>query len=350
MPRPLHSLTSAEVSAICADHFGLDVVPGEFLAGEIAVNIAVEPGLVLKAEYPSTNMTPEHTDWICTVQELARDAAAPVAAQAQALRPFASTQGQSSGKLALGDVDGDLVMFRLQDFLPGDIAAGHDAYPAYPRQVGALTAQIVDALAAAPREPAPVLHPWSFETSGANVAFACDRIRSLEASGRVPAEFSTLSADVALARRVAQAFDALVRPVLPELPHQVVHQDINDFNILVEAQQIAGLIDFGDCRTAPRMAEAAVAGSYTMLGRDDPRAVLGEFVDAYQQAALAPLTPQEVALVELGALTRLCLNACTWTSRTLTGAPSDPGFEYGRSRMERTWPVIRTIAHEVLAS
>jgi len=367
MPRPLHSLDADEIAAICADHFGVRVRAGDYMAGEIAVNIAVEAlpaetttgtaprrHLVLKGEYPSPTMMPEHADWICTVQDLAHRAGLPVAGQMDANAPFtpAAPAAQSpSGKLALVDIDGDLAMFRLQEFLPGSVAAGRDAYADYPAQVGELTGRLAGALAAAPPEPAPVLHPWAFETTGANVAFACDRIRTLEAAGRVAGEFGAgLSADVALARRVAGAFEERVRPQLPTLPRQVVHQDVNDFNVLIADEHITGLIDFGDSRTAPRVAEAAIAGSYTMLGRAQPRQALARFLTAYQQTAPTPLTPAEAQLVELGALTRLCLNACTWTARTLTASPNDTRAAYGRARMQRTWPVIRAIAADVMVA
>ncbi|WAL39472.1 phosphotransferase [Brevibacterium sp. BRM-1] len=355
MPRPLHSLSRAEIAEICARHFGCEVSAGGFMAGEIAVNVAVEPAdgagrLVLKGEYPNPAMMPEHADWVCRVQQRAHAAGLPVAGQRPAVEPFAPPGGESSGVLALVDIDGELAMFRLQEYLPGSVAAGRDSYPDYPAQVGRLAARLADALAAAAPEPAPVLHPWAFETTGANVAFACDRIRTLEAAGRVPADYgAALSADVALARRAALAFERRVRPRLPELPRQVVHQDVNDFNLLVADGRITGLIDFGDCRSAPRLAEAAIAGSYTMLGRADPRAAFAAFAAAYQEAAEHPLAPAEARLIELSALARLCLNACTWTARALTAGHGDPQAEYGRARMRRTWPVVRAVAAAVLA-
>ena len=279
------------------------------------------------------------------------------------------TEANAGGPAAVASADdgqadaGPRVMLRLQEYLAGEVAASAEVPADYPQQVGRLTARLVAALAQAPAEPEPILHPWSFETTGRNVLSAADRIAALESAGLVPVDMGTrLSADVALARRVARAFETRVRPLLPELPCQVVHQDVNDFNILLGAGatgtieatpgalHITGLIDFGDTRTAPRVAELAIAASYTMLGVDEPLAALRACVSAYAEASAgtsAELTDRELELVEVSALARLCLNACTWSARTLAAGLDSPDAAYGRARMARTWPVVRALAEAI---
>lgn len=351
MTRPLSSLEPEEITGLCAAHFGLDAEFEEFLPGLVAINVLVrsETGrFVLKAERPSPTMTPEHFDWVCRTQERARTAGLPVAAQVPARTPFTDpSTGESSGALALVDIDGSPVMVRLHAFLSGRDAAAAEPGAGYPARAGALAARMVTALADAPAEPAPVLHPWSFTASGANVVFAVDRINALEAAGRVPEEFGTqLSADLALVRAHAQEFERAVRPRFAELPHQVVHQDLNDHNILFDAGRISGVIDFNDAATAPRIAELAIAAAACMIGRDEPTAALWSAHAAYEEEAAgtsASLTAAESALLEHAAITRLALVACTWTARAITAPPDHPNQATGRERMASTWPVLREL-------
>ncbi|MCX0277885.1 phosphotransferase [Nocardia zapadnayensis] len=378
MTRPLHSLAPEEIVGLCAAQFGVDVVFEESLPGLAAINVllraelgqpdrpgesdhpeqtdaveqAGDPGqpparFVLKAEYPSPTMTPAHFDWVCRTQEQARAAGLPIAAQVPARTPFTDpSTGESSGALALVDVDGTPAMVRLHAFLPGQEAAAARSGE-YPGLAGALAARMTNALADAPAEPAPVVHPWSFVATGANVLSLCDRINALEAAGQVPQEFGTpLSADLAIVRAHAQEFEQSVRPALAELPHQVVHQDLNDSNILLSSGRVSGVIDFNDSATAPRLAELAIAAASAMIGQSDPAAALTAARRAYQAEAAgtsAALDPAESALVEHAALTRLALIACTWTARAITAPPEHPHARTGRARMRSTWPVLRAV-------
>lgn len=358
MNRPLHTLTAAELTEICRTHFGLDAEVGDFLPGEIAINVRLRAAgrdYVLKAEYPTRTMGPGHIDWITRVQETAARAGLPVAGQvpaedAAAPEAVVADAGQRHRSfVAAVDVPAGTqpALVRIQEYLPGRVAAGAHLPEDYPSQVGRTAAAVVNALAEMGGEPGPMQHPWSFETTGANVLFACQRIGSLEAAGQVPAEVSgQLSGDLALARAAAQRFETEIVPQLAGLEEQVVHQDLNDFNLLVSDGQITGIIDFGDARTAPRVAELAIAAAYTMLGTERPLAALRETVAAYQDAAAgtpAQLSDTELGLIEHAAFTRLCLNACIWTSRTLTARPDDHRAAYGRERMKRTWPVLREV-------
>jgi Ser/Thr protein kinase RdoA (MazF antagonist) len=55
--------------------------------------------------------------------------------------------------------------------------------------------------------------------------------------------------------------------------------------------------------------------------------------------SVVPLTELERSVIFPLAAARLCLNACTWTKRTIV----DPG-PYGVSRMMYTWPAVQLLA------
>ena len=81
------------------------------------------------------------------------------------------------------------------------------------------------------------------------------------------------AADRALVARFLDRFDAHVAPRLPALRAQVIHNDANDWNVLVDPDRpdaVAGVIDFGDALHTVLIAEVAVACAYSMLDQADP--------------------------------------------------------------------------------
>jgi 4-aminobutyrate aminotransferase-like enzyme/Ser/Thr protein kinase RdoA (MazF antagonist) len=111
--------------------------------------------------------------------------------------------------------------------------------------------------------------------------------------------------------RICDQFDARLAPALAGLPSVPIHNDINDYNILVALDadrqpHISGLIDFGDMTAAPAVCEIAIAAAYAVLGHDRPLDALGHLVAGYH--AIHPLGDDELALVWPLLLTRLAVS------------------------------------------
>ena len=103
----------------------------------------------------------------------------------------------------------------------------------------------------------------------------------------------------ALLERVDAEFDAIL-PALRRLPVQAIHNDVNDYNILVdgalsEPHHISGLIDLGDMCAAPRICNLAIAAAYIVLDAPDPERRLAALVAGYHSAN--PLTAPEIDLL-----------------------------------------------------
>jgi len=82
---------------------------------------------------------------------------------------------------------------------------------------------------------------------------------------------------------VLDDFDNKVKPVLADLPQQVIHNDANDDNILLDVNgDVSGIIDFGDMMRAPRVVDIATAASY-LRTEGDPLRLIEPFVVAYNQ-------------------------------------------------------------------
>jgi len=102
----------------------------------------------------------------------------------------------------------------------------------------------------------------------------------------------------ALAAQALDRFERDVKPVLPRLRAQPIHNDFNIYNVLVDpadTDRIAGVLDFGDMVHAPLIDDLAVAASYQLGTEGDPLAEIVPFVAAYH--AVLPLQRAEVDLL-----------------------------------------------------
>jgi 4-aminobutyrate aminotransferase-like enzyme/Ser/Thr protein kinase RdoA (MazF antagonist) len=119
---------------------------------------------------------------------------------------------------------------------------------------------------------------------------------------------------------------AQLEPVLAGLPQQAIHNDANDYNILVtgeltEPRVVSGLIDLGDMCQAPRICDLAIAAAYIVLDHDAPETALAALVAGYHQAN--PLSAAEVDLIWPLLRARLAVSVVNSTLMAVDN-PDDP--------------------------
>ena len=108
-------------------------------------------------------------------------------------------------------------------------------------------------------------------------------------------------------RAILTRFRERSRPALRALPHQAVHNDANEHNVIVDSQgDLAGLVDFGDLCVAPRVCGLAVAATYAMARSRYPTRALLAVVGGYH--ATTPLSAAEIALIPDLVRTRLAMS------------------------------------------
>ncbi len=73
-----------------------------------------------------------------------------------------------------------------------------------------------------------------------------------------------------------------VSPVLASLPWQFIHGDANPENIRVAADQVVGLLDFGDSCYNPAVCELAICLAYLMMDQADPWAAAAPVIAGYE--------------------------------------------------------------------
>jgi len=129
----------------------------------------------------------------------------------------------------------------------------------------------------------------------------------------------------ALLAGIAIEFDGIAGQ-LSALPKQAIHNDANDYNILVEGelgqrQTVSGLIDLGDMCAAPRICDLAIAGAYIVLDHPKPERTLTALVRGYHAANR--LSPTEVDLIWPLLRMRLAVSVVNSTLMAMEN-PDDP--------------------------
>lgn len=109
----------------------------------------------------------------------------------------------------------------------------------------------------------------------------------------------------ALVNTVIAQFEANVVPLLPSLRQQVIHNDFNRDNILIDGEQIAGLIDFGDIVRSPIVQDVATTCAYLGNSNDSFVEAIGDIVVGFHE--FFPLHHQEISVLLDFIMARLAL-------------------------------------------
>jgi 4-aminobutyrate aminotransferase-like enzyme len=149
---------------------------------------------------------------------------------------------------------------------------------------------------------------------------------------------------------ICNTFEARLQPALAGLPSVPIHNDINDYNILVARDgagepRISGLIDFGDMTAAPAVCELAIAGAYAVLDQEKPLDALAALMAGYHAAH--PLSDKELALVWPLLLTRLAVSVVN-AAMMKRERPDDPYVVISEAPAWRFLELSGDIAPEIV--
>lgn len=109
-----------------------------------------------------------------------------------------------------------------------------------------------------------------------------------------------------LVRDAVNAFAARLPVWRKCLPRQVIHNDANDYNLIVDRKRnaVCAIIDFGDMCHGFRLADLAIACVYAIQGQIAPQPLLDEVVIGY--ASVCPLLDAEREALSSFLRARLC--------------------------------------------
>ena len=133
---------------------------------------------------------------------------------------------------------------------------------------------------------------------------------------------------------------------LADLPRQVVHGDLNDYNLLVGVEpdglRLTGVLDFGDAHKSARIVDPVIAAAYAALPWDDPIGAAVTVAGAYNE--VLPLTSGELhAFLPLLTM-RLCASVCISAHRKKV----DPDDEYIMISQAPAWRALTKLRRESL--
>ncbi|MCI0388371.1 MAG: aminotransferase class III-fold pyridoxal phosphate-dependent enzyme [Acidobacteria bacterium] len=136
---------------------------------------------------------------------------------------------------------------------------------------------------------------------------------------RVVREYEPLIANKEMRRlvtRLAADFERNVASMLPALRRSVIHNDANDYNVLVGGegdlytrnQRVVGIIDFGDMVNSFTVGDPAIAIAYAILNKPDPLNAAAQVVKGYH--AEYALNEDEIGVLFGMVCLRLCVSVC----------------------------------------
>jgi len=129
----------------------------------------------------------------------------------------------------------------------------------------------------------------------------------------------------ALVQRISERY-AAQKPKLLNEPRFTIHNDLNDYNILVAHNsgyppRITGLLDFGDIASGPVVVELAIAAAYIALDQDDPECAVAALVAGYNE--VSALSGAQLDLIWPLAMMRLAVSV-TNSALMQQERPGDP--------------------------
>ncbi len=105
-----------------------------------------------------------------------------------------------------------------------------------------------------------------------------------------------------------QQFEENVRPILPDLRKQIIHNDANEWNVLVKNGQVSGIIDFGDLAHSPLINELAIAITYACYDKETPLEWATIILKAYHSKI--PIEENEIKVLYYLIAARLVASLC----------------------------------------
>lgn len=146
--------------------------------------------------------------------------------------------------------------------------------------------------------------------------------------------------DRGLVERVSATALRHIEPRRGAFRRSAIHNDANDWNVLVSNSEVVAIIDFGDIVHSWTVADPAVAIAYAMLDAADPLAAAAAIVRGYH--AEHALRDEELAAVFPLACLRLCMSACiaAWQQAQ---RPDDDYLGVSQGTIQRTLPGLAAI-------
>jgi Ser/Thr protein kinase RdoA (MazF antagonist) len=285
--RAASAVSEALAQRLAAEHYGL-IAAVHRLDSERDQNFRLRSlsgrEYVLKIASPTEDRAVTNLQTEALLHLAATDPELPVP------RIFPARNGMTELDIAFDD--GSTRVVRLLSFLPGMPMHAVTGSGVLRRDLGRCAARLARGLS-------------DFSHGGAHHKLLWDLQHAAEVRpliDAVPSERRSLIEDI------IGGFETHALPILPQLPTQPVHNDLNPHNIVVDPEshaRVAGIIDFGDLTCTARINDLAITAAYLVADSDDPLGPACETIAAYH--AVLPLQPAELGILSDLIATRMAV-------------------------------------------
>ena len=234
----------------------------------------------------------------------------------------------NSPLVELIDANGRMCFVRCISFLPGKCLATfrphtYDLLSELGRQLGRLSQALkrLNQLPAAKRDL-----KW-------------DLIKAPEIVAKSVANFDDAAKQETLNHFLNQY--STVRSRVESLPQSVIHNDANDYNILVQTDSsgmaLLGLIDFGDIVYSTTINDLAICGAYLMLDKQNPIEAVVALVAGYHETHR--LSESELSVL----FTLMCMRLCQSVCIAAEQQAANPDNEYLGITEKPAWEALKQL-------
>ncbi len=146
----------------------------------------------------------------------------------------------------------------------------------------------------------------------------------------------------AMVEHFLAAFEQTVVPMLPVLRTSIIHNDGNDYNVLInrvslDAPPSLSLVDFGDMVHTCTVCELAIAAAYVMMNKSDPLAAAALLIAGYHESF--PLSEQELAVL----FPLICARLCITVTNAAYVRHISPHNDYLQISLEPAWALLEQL-------
>jgi len=129
-------------------------------------------------------------------------------------------------------------------------------------------------------------------------------------------------------------YEENVVAVLPQLRTSIIQNDANEWNVLVNRDEVTGIIDFGDMTHSLLINELAIAITYSCYDKDNPLEWASVLIKSYHE--ILPLQERELEVLYYLIAARLCISVCN----SAHARDNDLNNEYAFVSEKYAWQMI----------
>jgi len=147
-----------------------------------------------------------------------------------------------------------------------------------------------------------------------------------------------------IVERLYLQYRARILPTLSKLPASVIHNDINDENLILKAPstrgwKIAGLLDFGDALWTNTVIELAVVCTYAIMNSDNAVDDAVSIVRGYHSER--PLSEEEIAVL----FPLICMRLCVSVVMSAIAKVEEPENRHRQISDKQAWSLLEQFVH-----